>query len=25
VLGVFGLMQLLVKDDKLTQKTISSR
>ena len=25
VLGVFGLMQLLVKDDKLTQKTISTR
>ncbi len=25
VLGVFGLMNLLVKDDKLTQKTISSR
>ncbi len=25
VLGVFALMQLLVKDDKLTQKTISSR
>jgi iron(III) transport system permease protein len=25
VLGVFGLMQVLVKDDKLTQKTISTR
>lgn len=25
VLGVFGLLQMLVKDDKLTQKTISTR
>ena len=25
VLGVFGLLQVLVKDDKLTQKTISTR
>ena len=25
VLGVFGLLQILVKDDKLTQKTISTR
>jgi iron(III) transport system permease protein len=25
VLGVFGLLQVLVKDDKLTQKTISAR